>query len=525
MLAAYSGRLMILAALIMASTLAQPAQLRIGRIAINPVPLFSSSEASHGEFYRAANGLHVQTRAALLRGFLLFREGDRFNTAKLEETERNLRQLDFLKSASVTAGVPHEGVVDVTVVTQDAWTTDVNGDFSNEGGRAAYDFDVTQKDLLGTGSELELHIDHGVERRANTIEFLHPAALGPYWNLDTLVSRNSDGNEEKLELDRPLFSYETPWTGGFLFDRLLRNERTFRDGVVDARYRQRHRELALERSTVLDADESGSSRLTGGIDFLDDRFGRLPSRARDIIPDDRHFHFVEVGYEHTGFAFVKLNYVDRDLREQDFNLGATTSLRLGVSPRLASSGFTEVTARARGSAGHAFSDHSFVLATLSAFTRAPRQRNTMASAEVRFVDRFETRYPQAFVSRLRVDGGWQLDRDFQFVADGQNGLRAYPDFAFEGRRRVLMNVEQRLFLGREILQIFGPSVAVFADSGQALDGRFLASHMKSDIGAGLRIGMARFESALIRIDFAYALNDSPLSRRGRVVSISTVQVF
>ena len=84
---------------------------------------------------------------------------------------------------------------------------------------------------------------------------------------------------------------------------------------------------------------------------------------------------------------------------------------------------------------------------------------------------------------------------------------------------------ENLFLGREILQMFGPSVAVFADSGQAVERNFRLAGMKSDVGVGLRIGIARFESALLRIDFAYALNNSPLSHRGRVISISTVQAF
>ena len=516
---------MILAILLAACAASVPAPLRVGHVVINPVPLFSSTEATHGSFYRTANILHVQTRAALLRGFLLFKEGDPFNPAKLAESERNLRQLDFLKSATITAGTPHDGVVDIEVVTQDAWTTDVNGDFSNEGGKAAYDLDVTQKDLLGSGSEVEIHIDNGIERRANTIEFLHPAALGPYWNLDTLVSKNSDGNEEKIELDRPLYSYATPWTAGFLFDHDLRNERYFRDGQVAARFRQEHRELSLERSTVLHADESGSSRLTGGLDFLDDSFATLATRRNDAIPDGRHFRFIEGGYDHTGFHYLKLNYIDRDLRDQDFNLGHTSSVRFGISPRVASSDVTELMVKGTESAGHQFSDRTFLLGRVDVSSRSPRQRNTIASAEARFVNRFDTHYPQTFVSRIRVDRGWQLDRDVQFVADGQNGLRAYPDFAFEGRQRVLMNVEQRLFLGRELLQIFGPSVAVFADSGEAFDRRSAGASMKSDVGVGLRIGVARFESALLRIDLAYALNDSPISHRGRVISISTVQAF
>jgi hypothetical protein len=49
--------------------------------------------------------------------------------------------------------------------------------------------------------------------------------------------------------------------------------------------------------------------------------------------------------------------------------------------------------------------------------------------------------------------------------------------------------------------------------------------MKSDVGIGLRIGIARYDGALIRIDYAFALNASPLSRRGGVWSISTAHAF
>src|SRR5437667_5109580 len=79
--------------------LAQTGQppLRVGRITINAVPLFDPAEASHGTFYRIANLLHVQTRIELLRRFLLFKEGDVYEPAKLAETERNLRLFDFLE--------------------------------------------------------------------------------------------------------------------------------------------------------------------------------------------------------------------------------------------------------------------------------------------------------------------------------------------------------------------------------------------------------------------------------------------
>ena len=140
--------------------------------------------------------------------------------------------------------------------------------------------------------------------------------------------------------------------------------------------------------------------------------------------------------------------------------------------------------------------------------------------------RLPTKYPQTFVSRLRVDIGSDLDRDTQFFADGQNGLRAYPNFAFEGNRRFLFNMEHRLFLGREILQVVEPGAAIFFDTGEAVINAPLHPRaFRTDFGAGLRLAIARLESAVVRVDVGYALNDSPISRRGLVVSIATSQAF
>jgi hypothetical protein len=518
LLAAFAAPLPCLAAV-------SSAPVHIGRVIIVPMPIFNSAEAGQGSFYRLANLLHIQTREAFLRRFLLFREGDVYDPTRLAETERNLRTFGFLKKASVTASEPRDGVVDVTVLTEDASTTTVTGDFSNDGGKATYDVDLSQKDLFGSGSELQLHIDRAIERRTNTLEFLHPAVFGPYWNLDTLYAKNSDGSEQKLVLERPLYSYTTPWTASFIFDLLQRDERIFHDGKVAARFKQQHRELTLWRSHVLRNTQHGSSQLVGGFALLDDSFSHDVKRPFDVTPDDRHFRFIDVGYESTGFRYVKLDYVDRDLLEQDVNLGQVTTVHAAISP--GTSPDRPVTWMFRGMEriGYAVGDRSVLLGQITATTRAPRRRNTIISLDGRSITRFRTIHPQAFVSRVRLDLGEQLDRDVQFLADGQNGLRAYPNFAFEGSRRLILNAEHRVFLGRELLQLFGLSAAAFADSGTAVSGPIRLRDMKSDVGIGLRIGIASYDGALIRIDYALALNNSPVSRRGRVWSISTMHAF
>ncbi|HEY8182657.1 MAG TPA: POTRA domain-containing protein, partial [Thermoanaerobaculia bacterium] len=103
-----------------ASIDAQP--LRVGKISVEPLDVYSASEKQAGAFYRLADRFHIETRRRVIEKFLLFREGDVYQPERLAETERNLRALGFLKSASVTASAPHDGVVDVRVVTQDSWS-------------------------------------------------------------------------------------------------------------------------------------------------------------------------------------------------------------------------------------------------------------------------------------------------------------------------------------------------------------------------------------------------------------------
>jgi len=491
-------------------------KLRIGTVTVNAGSLFNKNESAHGGFYRRANFLHSQTPEPLLRSFLLFREGEPFDETRLRESERNLRALDFVKSATIAESAPHDGVVDVTVTTEDEFTTDANVDFSNDGGRSLYDFDVTQKDLFGTGAEAGLRVANGRERRTRSLELLDPALFGAYTNGDLLLARSSDGGEEKLAIARPLYSYTTPSTFAASLDHLTQDSRVYELGTVASLFAQRHRELTASYGSVLAASPDFALRLLGGVDFLSDTF----QPHLGIAPADRDFKFIESGIDSQQFDFIKLDHVDLGIRDQDFNLGMHVSVIAGVAPSHV------VRFRSDDSYGHAFSRSAFVLTRLTATTREHADnRNAILSSDTRVVDRWQTAYPQTSVVRFRLDYGSDVDRDVQFFADGQNGLRAYPNFAFSGTRRVVFNAEHRLFLGKEWLQLFEPGAAVFVDSGTATSDRQLLRNWKSDAGLGLRLGVARFESTMLRFDVAYAFNGSPVSKRGVVVSFATTQAF
>ena len=270
--------------------------LRIGRINIQVVDVFSPEEATRGWFYRAANAIHIDTREAVIRRFLLFREGDPYDPARLEETERNLRALGFLTMASVTAGPEHGGVVDVGVVTQDAWTLQPSVSLGSTGGVSTYSFELEESDLVGSGRQVSVAYDKGTERTDHRLQYQDPYLFGPYWAGSLLYSQNYDGEEQRAQIARPFSSFVDRRSGAFLADHLTQDVRLFANGEESAKFHQKHQEVGVRYGWAVAASDERARRLTVGFDALEDRFSLLPEEPGVVLPEDRNFRTVFLQY-------------------------------------------------------------------------------------------------------------------------------------------------------------------------------------------------------------------------------------
>jgi len=224
---------------------------------------------------------------------------------------------------------------------------------------------------------------------------------------------------------------------------------------------------------------------------------------------------------------VKLNFINKDVRYEDFNLGRQYSIEAGVSPHILGADHNTSYLRAAAGDGKWLGD-GFVMPAVSLSSRLDGGlQNAVATSSLLFVRRGgKASYPTAFFSRLAVSSGWRMDAEQQFFADGLTGLRGYRAHAFAGSRAMVINVEERLYLGREILQLASPGIVAFADAGNATNQGFTSLlHLKSDVGIGLRLGLPRTPKNLLRVDLAYALNRDPLGRKGWLVAFSSGQAF
>jgi len=501
------------------------APLRIGKVTVSTLDVYTPVEASRGFLYRTADRLHIETHRGVIEKFLLFHEGDEYHPERLAETERNLRALRFLKSASVTASAPHDGVVDVAVTTQDAWSIAPETQAGRGGGATAFGVNLTDTNILGLGKDLSIGWDRNSDRTSRAIAYNDPAFFGSYWNGRFAYASNSDGYDHRVSISRPFYSFATPWALNVTFNNVLRQDRLFTDGTETERFRQHHRVFSASYGAALDPNDYDAPRLSGGVRFVTDDFSTLTNLRTSGLPALRHFHYLFVRLDRVENDFLKLDFVNKDMRYEDFNLGRQLSLETAVSPGPSSTtGF----ARATAARGWRVGQDGFVMPGGTIESRfAGGFQNAIASSSVQFVHRNdETPHPRAFVARVAATSSWRSDDDVQVAVDGMNGLRGYRLHSFTGTRAFVINVEERLFVGRELLQLVSPGVVVFADAGNATnEGLSNLLALKSDVGFGFRMGLPRTPKNLLRLDFAYALNRDPLGRRGWLVSFASGQAF
>ena len=517
---------LLLLCLAAAANAQEASPLHIGKITIDAVDVYSKHEARHGFFYRAADRLHVETHASVVRKFLLFHEGDVFSLERLQETERNLRAQHYLKSASVVALPAHDGVVDVVVTTQDAWSIAPETQAGSRGGAGNFGASISESNLFGLGKEAEVNWKKDVDRTRVGIQYQDPMMLDGYWNAFLAYGRTSDGSDQRVALKRPFYSFSTPWSTELSFIGFQRDDRLYSDGVTAARFSHQMRRADLNWGWAIDPSDTTANRIVSGLRLMRDRFASRLEGDPFTLPQNRDYRYLFTRFEHAENSFVKLNFVNKDIRYEDFNLGSQYSAEAAVSPRAIGAPVNSAYGCASFADGvgspAAFMLHSIRLQ--SRFDGGPQ--NSIVSAGLYAVKRMSDEHPSTFVGRIVFNNAWRQDREDQFFADGLTGLRGYRAHTFAGSRSLIINAEQRFYLGRELLQLYSPGVVGFVDAGNATNGSFSdLARLKFDAGVGIRIGLPRTPKNLLRLDLAYAMNRDPRGKRGFLISFSSGQAF
>jgi len=490
----------------------------IGEVRIDNRNIFDlADEKEAGILYRAANALHIQTRAAVVRSQLLFKPGERVSVRLIEETERLMRSNRIFYDVSIVPLAYRDGVVDIEVKTRDTWTLEPGVSASRAGGVNKTGWSVRDTNALGTGVLIGANRSTDADRTTTQYRVSLPHALDGWTAIDYSHSRLSDGQSNTMSIARPFYALDTRWAAGLSSSTDTRIDSVFSNGAKVAQFRHAQDSAEAFGGWSAGLVDHWTHRYSAGLSYLKDTYKVEPDPLippPDPFPLDQTLVSPFLRYEvvHDNYEKVK----NRDLieRPEYFAMGTQASVQLGRS--LTGLGSTQQLWLYSVSASDGFRLQSdrVVLGSASASGQSgysPLDRQ-LASGSIRFYDHHQDNRTLTFVS---LSGSLVKDPNLanQLVLGGDTGLRGYPRNYQTGERLALLNVEQRVYTDWYPFHLFRVGGAVFYDWGRAWDGPGespSSAHWLRDVGFGLRILSARSSFGnVLHIDFAFPLNRDP----------------
>lgn len=461
--------------------------------------------------YRLANDLHIKTREQTVRAQLLFKSGDSYSWRLMRETERNLRQQQYLFDASIRV-IRWDGKrADIEVRTRDVWSLQPGISYSRKGGAESSSFEIEEENLLGYGKRLTVARSKDEERTALLVQWSDPNVWGSRWRDQLSYSSNDDGHLREVIVERPFFSLDTRWSAGTSGRDERRVDPRYDLGEIVDEFR---RDIALaqvhggwSRGLV----DGWTRRWVAGYRYSRQEFAVEPGRLPPIsLPPDHTesypwigMHWIEDEYEET----ENLNQIGRT---EDLYYGTSYRLELGWSSEsLGASTDAAIFTAAAGTSWRWGPKHLlFVQGGASGRLESEEVENGILGGTARYYWRWDPK--RVLYASLDATATDDLDPENQLLMGGDTDLRGYPFSYQSGTSRVQFTLEQRLYTDWFPFRLFNVGGAVFFDAGRTWGPNIAGTESLGwlkDVGFGLRLGNARSGfGSVIHLDVAFALD-------------------
>jgi hypothetical protein len=448
-----------------------------------------------GFLARLANTLHVTTRAGVIRRALLLNRGDRYDSARVAESERALRGLHVFSRVEVDT-MRIGGRLALRVETTDGWSTKPQLGYTTVGGDATWLAGIVEENLLGTATSLTAVYNKTPDRNIMDLGYLSPHFFGRRTRLAAQYTSKSDGKRGQWLLGVPF--YQTAARAALTTNGEAASERVlvFRDGHRDTtRYPSDLGRRALRFDVTAGFAPHATSR-----DYV-----RLwvagQWRREDFGPDTATvfprsvFGALGAGVDVGHVRFHVLRGFNSFARREDvdlsqvFHVGAWAaprawgypSDRAGVGPEVGgqvsalwAGGFAVLRGWANGvyvGGGGGALDSARVAGSLTVASQNLRRHTLILHVEGGAL--------------RRTNPGAEFD-----LWLSQKGPRVFGIHQFTGTRMAWLALEDRVVVSEELSGLVGIGVAPFFDYGGAWYADEPA-RLGGDIGLALRLGPTR----------------------------------
>jgi hypothetical protein len=519
---------------------------RITEVFVDNNSVFDVASARPGSrflwAFRLANRLHVRTREQVIRRELLFREGDCFDPALLQDSERILRAVPFIADADVFGIRQPDGSFHVVVQTRDEWSTRLEAQVA--GGAELSGVQLREDNLLGTGQHVSGSVWQTHGQRQFEVAYGTTQLLGTHVNADVSLGRTRVGTSAMERLAYP-FRGET---GHFAVLQQVSQEKNYfeylgRQSGRQVQYLFPQSRRNFDVGGVARLGHRGNLTLFGlglsgeWIDYPRGVVVRGPNADRVPPPADSgllrldSINNVRVVFlaGQRNVHFDRRRALDAVRGTEDVRLGGEVELGIGRSLT-------------------AFSSDDDLALDLGMSVEGDLPGSVLAGGRMVVQGRRDNERPDAaaewrdifsqldlwaywrptpeghhtIVGAVQAAGGWHTDVPFQLTLGSAEGLRGYGRHEFTGQRRVVATLEDRAYIAWPYPQLFDMGTAVFVDAGRSWAGADpfgVTSGFEVSAGAGLRIAFPPGSRRTYRLDVAMPVRGG----RGLTVTLGVGQ--
>ncbi|OHU97788.1 hypothetical protein BIW53_01375 [Pseudoalteromonas byunsanensis] len=484
---------------------------RIETVSFHQLNVFDTSlPEENNALFRFANRAHITTKPEVLRSILLFKEGELYSQKRLIESERLLRNQNFLYDARVFAEEDCHGNIHVNVVTRDLWTLLPELSFSRSGGENSSRIGFRETNLLGWGKRLSLTHTSDKDRSGYLFVYDDPNILSSRYRGRIEYADNDDGKRHYIGVDYPFFSTETPYSYGISDYENRRVESLYEAGEVVSEFEHftQISDMYFGAATALTSD--WTQRLSVGFRHQEDVF-KESSTTRLPIANDRTLSYPYVKGHWFEDNYIKVRNFDSIYRTEDLNLGWNINATLGYSDSQLSNDDSHWVYQLSAQKAHFTSDRSLWRVALSLYGQWNSEQNTARNmiSEANFEYYLNTSLYQSWYAKVQLRFAKNLTEDMQLTLGGETGLRGFPINYQHGSKSVLVNLEKRYYWEYDLLQLFKVGGALFFDIGRVRGHSLVNSdpNYLKNIGMGLRLAPSRANAGLVlHLDVAAPIN-------------------
>ncbi|WP_273024578.1 BamA/TamA family outer membrane protein [Rheinheimera sp.] len=493
--------------------LVNESDVTIHSVTYSPNNVFDLTDKDSFWLHEFANYTHTVTRESVLADDLLFQAGDKLHLDDLAETERLLRSRRYLREAEVRIShyCADSNSVIVNVATWDNWSLLPTLDFSSEGGRSKSAIGFEEDNLLGTGNRLSLEYKHESERTGLGFMFFSPNMFGSFWNSALGYSKNSDGNNYQLSVQRPFYRLASPWALGFEINRVSEDVIEYDAGDEYNRYQRQHNHAKAEFGYKLNISGNNIHRLKAAFELDNFKFYET-SETLFGAPQNRNLTGYWLEYEFIQADYKKLFNIQSFNRTEDFNFGWQLNARLGQYSKPLGADDNAVFWQLTAAKNWQLADDLWLLSDASWTQREFEQTQYLFSTHWQLVKQLSDY--SSLVGKLALDKGENLFRDEPLYIGGEDQLRAYPEYFRSGESRTVVTAEYRRYTDWSLWQLLDVAFAGYIDAGKIWqtdeqDANTSSGGTLVGIGGGVRL-LSNHSSrgTMIHMDITKALTDN-----------------